>query len=355
MGDCRKISNSRVNVIVVSLIILLVFFSMSGCSLNEIRFSISEDNYRESKLNTILDALQNEEASILKNLFSRVSIDIASEDEIQEGIEYIFTLYKGKTQYYDLKKGGVSESIRGNGRLKSTYIWAIVTTDVDVFDVYARDIVFDSLNPDNVGISNLSIMLREDVSKYGTPRSDFFGVYRPGQIPEQIEYGFGIEHHYITEYGSFTIPKEFYRNPIKSNAEKYVFFEIINTPDEEISGAFSIEAGSWVYGVNDTNKFMNSINPMLEDKLKTTFPGGVYSLEKTIVRDTSGGYPLVRIVASDEIKNQYGQEYIEAFYYIVGDMKYVEIRMSKYWRDEKAFLKMEDTALEIADSFVWAD
>ena len=353
--DRCAIQNNKVRIMVVVLTLLAIMFGLSMCTLNDVRFSIGEENYRESKLKKILNALQNEDTSTIEKLFSKSSIEITGKDEIKEGIKYLFELYKGDMVSYDLKGGSVYESIRDGKRQKNTYIWAIVTTEIDIFDVYCRDIIFDSNNPDNVGISNLAVMRREDVSKYGTPRSDFFGIYRPGQIPEQTEYGFGIEHYYETEYGSFTIPKEFYRNPLKSSEEKYIFFDIINTPDEDIPGAFSIEAGYWGYEVSDIERFTKSIKPALEEKLKTTFPDGNYTLDGTILRNSIEGYPLIRVLAGDGMKNKYRQEFLEAFYFVVGNEKYMEIHMSKYWRDENAFNNMQEIALVIADSFKWAE
>ena len=156
-------------------------------SVNEVKFTLSGERYREEKVNTIIKALQAEDIKPILNLFSKVAIDEAGEDELEDGIRYLFTILVGNVKSVKVQGSDYSESIRGLQRVKYSTVSGLVTTDVGVYRVYGPDTIYDSFNRRNVGISQLMVQTIEDLNKYGYPADDFYGVFRQDIVAAAVD------------------------------------------------------------------------------------------------------------------------------------------------------------------------
>ena len=333
--------------ILVLIVIALFLGYLSSCSINEARFMTDNNKYRVTKLNTIIEALENKDAATIKKLFSKSAIEKAGEDEINEGIDYLFTLYNGELLSFDMKGGGISEDIGGGQRTKSTYIRANIITDKESYYLSSLDIIIDTASRNNVGLWNLSLMRSEEKEKYGKPIDYFAGVYCPEIRPEQIDLASGIEHHYETDFGSFTIPKGFYRNPLLSSDEQYIFFETYASPENWSLNELSIEPGQWDFSKDGKNAFQKAMEEKFLTSDNKAGKDKKYSLLETKEFQTKNGYTVLlnAFERSD-------QEYWKSEYYILDETRYVLVYTGMVKSDIE---RMQETALSITDSFVWVD
>ena len=171
----QKMKRHRVAIIIL-LIIIGLFFTTS--SVNELKFMLGGEGYREAKIETIIMALQNEDVRAIKNLLSKATIESVGEDKIEEDIRYLFTEFHGEVLSIDMRGGGFSESIRGINRSRSSTLSAYVTTDFDVYRVAGPDEIYNSFNRKDVGLSKLMVLNKEDYDRIGSPARDFVGIFR---------------------------------------------------------------------------------------------------------------------------------------------------------------------------------
>ena len=171
----QKLKRHRVAIILL-LIIVGLFFTTS--SVNELKFMLGGEGYREAKVKTIIKALQNEDVKAIKNLLSKTAIETVGEDKIEEDIRYLFTVFQGEVLSIDMKGGGYSESLDGFNRSRSSTVSAYVTTDVDVYRVAGPDEIYNSFNRKDVGLSKLMVLNKEDYDRIGSSARDFIGIFR---------------------------------------------------------------------------------------------------------------------------------------------------------------------------------
>ena len=180
----QKLKRHRVAIILL-LIIVGLFFTTS--SVNELKFMLGGEGYREAKVKTIIKALQNEDVRAIKNLLSKATIEKVGEDKIEEDIRYLFTEFQGEVLYIDMKGGGFSESTNGFSRVKNSTVGAHVTTDIGVYAIVGPDVIYDSLNRKNVGIRRLMVMSKDDNDRTGSPARNFVGIFRQDIVLEALE------------------------------------------------------------------------------------------------------------------------------------------------------------------------
>jgi hypothetical protein len=142
--------------------------------------------YAKTKVEKILDAIQKEDADAIKNFFSKNTINAVGEQEMDAGINYLFSVIQGDIVSVDVSTGGVFESVRYGKRLKRTTINAVVTTDVDAYDLYAADEIFNSFDRGDTGISVMVLQRRTDWEQYGDPSEGYLGVFRTDIIDRAI-------------------------------------------------------------------------------------------------------------------------------------------------------------------------
>jgi hypothetical protein len=304
--------------------------------------------YAKTKVEKILDAIAERDVASLKGLFSKSTVEAVGEAEIEAGAEYLFTVIEGDVVSVEMKRGDVSESVVGGKSRKVTYIDADVETSEGAYNVYCRDDVVDEADPGNVGLTLISIARTEDSSKYGTPRDTFRGVYRPEQVREQLEYAFNIPHSYETEYGSFTVPPGYCKN-MERSAGEVLFFDAYS-----FDAVFSISAEVWGHDADEAELFRENIEPDLRAEISTAFPADDYEIAEE-AQETKHGYPMEKLVVREGVPNQYGQQNMEIYYYIIGNARYVVLHVREAWRDEGSLAEVDGVIMSIADSFVWAE
>ena len=174
----------RVAIILAAATLSLFFAASSG---NELLFSFGGKIYNEAKVNTIIEALQKEDADSIMSLFSKTAIKEAGEDEIEDGIRYLYTVFKGKVQSVEALGGDYSEHIDGLRREKKSFVLGLVTTDINSYRIYGSDTIYDSFNRNNVGFRHLMVLRDDDFNRFGFPAYDFVGVFRQDIIEAAYE------------------------------------------------------------------------------------------------------------------------------------------------------------------------
>ena len=171
----QKLKRHRVAFIFLLIIVGLFFITSS---VNELKFMLGGGLYHEAKINTIIKALQNENIRPIKNLLSKTAIETVGEDKIEEDIRYLFTVLQGEIQSIKVGGGSFSESISGVNRSKSSVIFALITTDDDLYRISGPDEIYNSFDRRDVGISQLVVQRQEECKEYGLPSNDFMGIFR---------------------------------------------------------------------------------------------------------------------------------------------------------------------------------
>lgn len=140
-------------VICLLLIALLVSFSMCGCG-SYLR--MMEDEIFEERIGSFFDALDNQDATMLKALFSQAVID--SDEDLDLQIDKLFSVYpNAKTEilYDGLASSGYS---RENGKYKSMVRAMVpVVCDGTFFWAFLELIYEDDYSEDNIGLNKVYI------------------------------------------------------------------------------------------------------------------------------------------------------------------------------------------------------
>jgi len=160
--------------ILAALVCLLLF----ATSWNELRFMAAEDAYRNARINSIIEAIQAQDVNAIKRIFSKEAVEAVGEQELEDGIRYLFTVFQGEVQSIDMKGGGYGDSFRRGLREKHTSIWANVTTDVDTYVIFCPEVLYSSIDWNTVGIERLVVAPKADLGTYGGPMGGSLGVYR---------------------------------------------------------------------------------------------------------------------------------------------------------------------------------
>ena len=185
ISKTQKLKKSHLAAIIVVLSVVGLFFAAT--SVNELKFMLGGEHYREAKVNTIIKALQEEDVGAIKALLSKSTIKTVGEEKIEEDIRYLFTVFQGEVQSIDMKGGGYSESIDGFNRSKSSSVGAYITTDVDVYILVGPDEIFNSFNRREVGISDLMVQSEKDYDRIGSSSYDFVGIFRQDVVAAALD------------------------------------------------------------------------------------------------------------------------------------------------------------------------
>ncbi len=135
-----------------------------------------------ARLEQLLDALERQDESDLKIMFSKKAIDEA--DDFDGSMKYLLELFQGNVVSWELDRFGGGGSV-DNGR-RSTRVDAFytVTTDKDQYRFYLKDYLSDTINPDNEGLYTLHVIKAEEADKdspfiINWDYEDVPGIYKP--------------------------------------------------------------------------------------------------------------------------------------------------------------------------------
>jgi len=179
----------------IAVLVGIAVFILSQTSLNEMRYASSEYSYKTAKVAKILGAIQLKDSGAIMRLFSKNTVEAVGEQGMQEGIEYLFTVIQGDIECVEVSRvshGGWVYDWKDswlNGdygkRFWQARIYATITTDVDVYDLYVADYLFNSLERGETGVSKIALLRQEDREQYYKPfysdwffQTDFRGVFR---------------------------------------------------------------------------------------------------------------------------------------------------------------------------------
>ena len=172
-------------VFVVAIMATLCFYA-SGCTMNHTSYMANDHRYRVTKMEKILNALKNEDSGAIKKLMSKKAIDTVGEAKLDEGIEYLFTVFQGDVISFDMKAEGDSAQYDGGKMWAATNIDAEVVTDQDSYYIASPDVIIDQFDPSRVGIGYMAILRLDDIPVYGFPSNDFLGIFRQDIIDRAL-------------------------------------------------------------------------------------------------------------------------------------------------------------------------
>lgn len=176
----------HINKLLLAVTILILTVGFTACQTFRAELMQRDDKaIAETRLQEIIQALENEDKEGLKSMFSLKAIEEA--EDIDAGIDYITALYKGNIISKDLAQEG-SASINDGGKTSEVKSFYTVTTDVDEYIIFFIDQLVDTKNPNNLGLYMLQIIKLSDREKYFDWGSDTrcAGIYRPTEEDESI-------------------------------------------------------------------------------------------------------------------------------------------------------------------------
>jgi hypothetical protein len=133
----------------------------------------SEGKIADARLEEILEAIKNQDKTAIEGMFSEQAQSEA--EDIDQGIEYLFTLVEGDIESWKKIGGIVDESNRhGRGTIKSLYRYN-VHTDKEEYLFSILEFTKDSDNPENVGMYSLTVNNMKDEE----PVFSDAGIYVP--------------------------------------------------------------------------------------------------------------------------------------------------------------------------------
>jgi len=304
----------------------------------------------ESRVKTIIKAIEKQDAEMITDLFSRTVINEVGIDKIQEGAAYLLTVLEGNVlsiEDFSVVTNKEFEGGKGRRFYKQVYY---ITTDVDVYWVSFIYYTKDSITPEKRGMHQLAIS-NLAYKIYSYLRSDFIGIYVP---PESSEAERDIPHEYETSFGFFSIPAGYYKEASQSVDEKF-YFSVGNVDLSAVNYEyFSLSLRESDNKLDDMEGFRNKNIANLNDLVKGDGVkyGSDCRVEETYFGETKQGYPLqvLSIIRNTTL--------LEKHYFIMADQKYILVHYKRFPisnaldDDEQAML---DAVESVVNSFVWAE
>jgi hypothetical protein len=135
----------------------------------------SEGKIADARLEEILEAIKNQDKMAIKGMFSEQAQSEA--EDIDQGIEYLFTLVEGNIESWKKIGGTVDESNRhGRGTIQFRYRYNVYT-DKEEYLFSILEFTKDSDNPENVGMYCLKVFNVKDEERVFSDA----GIYMPGK------------------------------------------------------------------------------------------------------------------------------------------------------------------------------
>ena len=143
--------------------IITLSFILTSCNILKPKLGRDDKKIAETRLEEIINALENNAKEILKNMFSTNALEEA--DDIDNNIDYVMNFYKGTIISKEGSRQGLDSNSDGiiKSELKGFYR---VTTDKEKYIIFFIDQLVDTENTDNVGLYMLQIIKLEDREKY---------------------------------------------------------------------------------------------------------------------------------------------------------------------------------------------
>ena len=140
----------------VFLLLICICF-LSSCSLGRERKDMDSENnvYKkvDAHLEQIIESIETRDNEKIKSMFSEQALNEAK--ELDEGIDYLFTLIEGSIQSWDRVGGSVDETNDYGRKMVKARLRYNVYTDKEQYLFSILEYTEDADHPENIGVYNI--------------------------------------------------------------------------------------------------------------------------------------------------------------------------------------------------------
>lgn len=166
---------SKKNIVLFLLINILLLSSCSllGGSRTDMHNKDNDAKKANTRLEQVIESIKNKDKDSIKEMFSEKALDEAK--DLDERIDYLFTLIEGEIESWE-KIGGTVDESNDDGRkiIKSRYRYN-VNTETEQYLFSILEYTKDDKHQENVGVYCLKIFNVEDKE----PIFSDAGIYKP--------------------------------------------------------------------------------------------------------------------------------------------------------------------------------
>lgn len=159
----------------------IIVLTSVGCTSIEKIKSYNVDQILDELCENLLMYIVEEDYEGIKELFSERTLNEV--EDFETDIEYLFNTFDGSVVSWERSTEKLSsKNISGEKRTHSQVLYIIETTE-DIYYMYVSYYSIDELEPKNVGISSLRLVLEEDdVDNNFYDFIEVPGIYNPDKI-----------------------------------------------------------------------------------------------------------------------------------------------------------------------------
>lgn len=156
---------SEISILYKLAIIITIVLGLTSCSsptTPQFMYSSPDEKQQvEQQEKLVLDKINTRDVSEIKGLFSKNALEKI--DDIDGKIKGFLDFYSG--EYVSSKYScPIDDNFKNGNHKKSFYIHITITTDKDLYVISCTDVVSSPKNPDDIGISRLTIIHEVDVN-----------------------------------------------------------------------------------------------------------------------------------------------------------------------------------------------
>lgn len=154
-------------------ILLMGSCSLLGGSRTDMLNKDNDEKKADDRLEQVIESIEKKDKSSIKAMFSERSLNEAK--DLDEGIDYLFTLIEGNIESWERIGGSVDESDDyGQKIVKSRYRYDVYT-DQEQYLFSILEYTKDDNHPENVGVYSLKVINVKDKE----PIFSDAGIYKP--------------------------------------------------------------------------------------------------------------------------------------------------------------------------------
>ena len=121
----------------------------------------TDTQYVDGRLQEMLEALNNQDKTAVKSMFSQKALTEAV--EFDEHLDYLFNFFQGKVLSWERKGGPSVFKNKEHGRItQEVSVWYKVDTDQESYLFIFIECIKDTANQNNVGLYTLRVIRTED-------------------------------------------------------------------------------------------------------------------------------------------------------------------------------------------------
>lgn len=139
-----------------------------------------DDKEADSRMELIIEAINQKDKEILKSIFSSQALGDA--EDFEQSVKFLFDFFKGENVTFKRQKQRVSEKINNGDTIKEVKTWYYVNTEAENYLVFLFDYTKYSAEPENKGLYAMRIIKAADKDKYfqSSQKMKIPGIYIPG-------------------------------------------------------------------------------------------------------------------------------------------------------------------------------